>query len=88
VTSRVSSSETPVVTRAGTPLTTPPNGARTSACTRLRQGFVGQASDAKLTVLADLLADLPGPQRREVIASLPIKDRAAIANLIAGGATG
>jgi hypothetical protein len=34
------------------------------------------------------LADLPSPERREVIASLPAADRAAIANLIAGGATG
>jgi Mg/Co/Ni transporter MgtE len=41
-----------------------------------------------LAVLADLLADLPSPQRREVIASLPTEDRAAIARLIAGGATG
>ena len=76
MTSCVSSSDTPVVTHADTPLTTPPNGARTSACT----------SDAKLAVLADLLADLPSPQRLEVIASLSAEDRAAIARLIAGGA--
>jgi len=36
--------------------------------------------------LADLLADLPSPQRREIIASLPAADRVAIASLIAGGA--
>jgi len=72
VTSCVSSSGPPVVTHAGTPLTTPSNGARTSACT----------SEAKLAVLADLLADLPGPQRREVIASLPAEDRAGIAHLL------
>ena len=72
VTSCVSSSDTTVVTHADTPLTSPPNGDRTSACT----------SDAKLAVLADLLADLPGPQRREVIASLPAEDRAGIAHLL------
>jgi len=76
VTSCVSSSDTPVVTHADTPLTTPSNGARTSACT----------SEAKLAVLTDLLADLPSPERREVIASLPVADRAAIAKLIVGGA--
>jgi hypothetical protein len=76
MTSCVSSSETPVVTHADTALTTSPNGARTSACT----------SDAKLAVLADLLADLTGPQRRDVIASLPAEDRVAIARLIAGAA--
>jgi hypothetical protein len=43
-------------------------------------------TDSRLAVLADLLADLPGPQRREVIASLPAADRVAIAKLIAGGA--
>jgi len=41
-----------------------------------------------LTVLADLLADLPRPQRREVIASLSPADRVSIAKLIAGGAIG
>jgi hypothetical protein len=76
VTSCVSSSETPVVTHADTPLTTPPNGARTIACT----------SDAKLAVLADLLADLPTAERRAVIASLPAADRVAIARLLVGGA--
>ena len=76
VTSCVSSSDTPVVSCVTTPLTTPPNGARTSACT----------SDAKLAVLADLLADLSSPQRREVIASLPTEDRAAIAKLVVAGA--
>jgi len=72
VTSCVSSSETPVVTVENMPLTTPPNNARTGACT----------SNAKLAVLADLLADLPGPQRRQVIASLPLADRVAIARLL------
>ena len=83
----MSSSDTAVVTQADTRLTTPPNGARTSACTRLRQGFVGQASEAKLAVLADLLADPPGQERREVIASRPAADRVAIANHIATEAT-
>lgn len=76
MTSCVSSSGPPVVTHADTPLTTPTNGARTSACT----------SDAKFAVLADLLADLPAPERREVIASLPTEDRAAIAKVVAAGA--
>ncbi len=76
MTSCVSSSDTPVVSHVDTPLTTPPNGARTSACT----------SEAKLAVLADLLADLPTAERRDIIASLPTADRAAIARQIAGAA--
>ena len=75
MTSCVSSSGPPVVSCADTPLTTPPNGARTSACT----------TDAKLAVLADLLADLPSPQRREVIAGLPAADRVAIARMLIDG---
>jgi hypothetical protein len=38
-------------------------------------------------VLAGLLADLPAPERREVIASLPPTDRATIAELLIEGAS-
>lgn len=44
------------------------------------------SATTRLAVLADLLADLPAPERREVIASLPPTDRVAIARLIAGAA--
>jgi hypothetical protein len=37
---------------------------------------------ARLAVIADLLADLPDAQSREVIAELPPADRAAIARLL------
>ena len=36
----------------------------------------------RLTVIADLLADLPEAERRPVIADLPPADRAAIARLL------
>ena len=38
----------------------------------------------RLEVIADLLADLPQEQRREVIADLAPADRAAIARLLIG----
>jgi hypothetical protein len=40
------------------------------------------STTTRLAVLADLLADLPAAERREVIASLPSTDRAAIAKLL------
>jgi hypothetical protein len=40
------------------------------------------ATTTRLAVLADLLTDLPSPQRREVIASLPAEDRATIARML------
>ena len=46
-----------------------------------------QAADSgadRLAVIADLLADLPDAERREVIAELPPADRAAIARLLIG----
>jgi hypothetical protein len=48
---------------------------------------VQQAADSgadRLAVIADLLADLPDAERREVIAELPPADRAAIARLLIG----
>ena len=38
----------------------------------------------RLVVIADLLAELPQAERREVIAGLPPTDRAAIARLLIG----
>jgi Mg/Co/Ni transporter MgtE len=48
---------------------------------------VQQTADSgadRLAVIADLLADLPDAERREVIAELPPADRAAIARLLIG----
>jgi hypothetical protein len=42
------------------------------------------ADKARLAVIADLLAELPDAERREVIADLPPADRAAIARLLIG----
>ena len=42
------------------------------------------ADTHRLAVIADLLADLPEQERREVIADLPPADRAAIARLLIG----
>ncbi len=42
------------------------------------------ADKARLAVIADLLADLPDNERREVIAELPPADRAGIARLLIG----
>jgi len=78
VTSCVSSSGPPVVTHADAPLTTPPNGARTSART----------SDAKQAILADLLVGLPTATRREIIATMLNADRIAIARSLIHEAPG
>ena len=43
-----------------------------------------EADKDRLAVIADLLADLPDAERREVIAELPPADRAAIARLLIG----
>jgi hypothetical protein len=40
------------------------------------------STTTRLAVLADLLAELPAPERREVIASLPAVDRAGIARIL------
>lgn len=104
MTSCVSSSETSVVTHADTPLTCPPNGACTSdhetptesATSTATSTSIGSGISAAATananprpgVLADLLVDLPGPERREVIASLPPADRATVARLIIRMAAG
>ena len=48
-------------------------------------GDESASSDAdRLAAIADLLADLPQAERREVIAELPPADRAAIARLLIG----
>ena len=48
-------------------------------------GAESSESDAdRLAVIADLLADLPEAERREVIAALPPAARAAIARLLIG----
>jgi hypothetical protein len=44
----------------------------------------GDSGADRLAVIADLLADLPDAERREVIAELPPADRAAIARLLIG----
>jgi len=64
----------PVVTHADTPLTTPPNGTRTS--------------DAKQAILADLLVGLPTATRREIIATMLNADRIAIARSLIHEAPG
>ena len=54
----------------------------TDACTKGIEN--GPNSADRLAVIADLLADLPEQQRREVIADLPPADRAAVARLLIG----
>jgi len=58
------------------------DGACTNACTSGAENRPNPAD--RLAVIADLLADLPEQQRREVIADLPAGDRAAIARLLIG----
>ena len=75
---------------AGTPTQAPKEkqvapddaAACTSACTSEAENKPNRAD--RLEVIADLLADRPAAERREVIAELPPTDRAAIARLLIG----
>jgi len=63
-------------------VTGPDKVACTSACTK---GVgKGQNRDNRLSVIADLLADLPETERREVIAELSAGDRVTIARMLIG----
>lgn len=56
--------------------------AATTTASATAAAATASAATTRLAVLADLLADLPAPDRRAVFAGLPLTDRASIAKLL------